>query len=45
MNDITTNSSNVPELQCSFEQQREVDAGGKEWWNSRKFTLTWVRCE
>ena len=21
------------------------EPGGKEWWNSRKFTLTWVRCE
>ena len=28
--------NNIPELQSPFEQLREVDAGGKEWWNSRK---------
>ena len=27
---------NIPELQSPFEQLREVDADGKEWWNSRK---------
>ena len=27
---------NIPELQSPFEQLREVDANGKEWWNSRK---------
>lgn len=26
----------MPELQSPFEQLREVDAEGKEWWNSRK---------
>ena len=30
------NSNNIPELQSPFEQLREVDANGKEWWNSRK---------
>ena len=25
----------IPELQSPFEQLREVDADGKEWWNSR----------
>ena len=30
------NSNNIPELQSPFEQLREVDAEGKEWWNSRK---------
>ena len=30
------NSNNIPELQSPFEQSREVDADGKEWWNSRK---------
>ena len=30
------NSNNIPELQSPFEQLREVDADGKEWWNSRK---------
>ena len=29
-------NSNIPELQSPFEQLREVDAEGKEWWNSRK---------
>ena len=26
----------IPDLQSPFEQLREVDADGKEWWNSRK---------
>ena len=30
------NSNNIPELQSPFEQLKEVDANGKEWWNSRK---------
>ena len=30
------NSNNIPELQSPFGQLREVDADGKEWWNSRK---------
>ena len=34
--DITQENSNIPELQSPFEQLREVDAEGKEWWNSRK---------
>ena len=29
-------TNNIPELQSSFEQLREIDADGKEWWNSRK---------
>ena len=28
--------NNIPELQSPFGQLREVDADGKEWWNSRK---------
>lgn len=28
--------NNIPELQSPFEQLREVDTNGKEWWNSRK---------
>ena len=28
--------NNIPELQSPFEQLREIDADGKEWWNSRK---------
>ena len=34
--DNIQSKSNIPELQSPFEQLREVDAGGKEWWNSRK---------
>ena len=30
------NNDNIPELQSPFEQLREIDADGKEWWNSRK---------
>ena len=30
------NNGNIPELQSPFEQFREIDADGKEWWNSRK---------
>ena len=29
-------NKNISELQSPFEQLREVDANGKEWWNSRK---------
>ena len=29
-------NNNIPELQSPFEQLREVDAEGKEWWNSRQ---------
>ena len=29
-------NKNILELQSPFEQLREVDAVGKEWWNSRK---------
>lgn len=36
MIDMTQNMHSVPELQSPFEQLREVDADGKEWWNSRK---------
>ena len=36
MADIKEKSNNTPEFQSPFEQLREVDADGKEWWNSRK---------
>ncbi len=36
MTDKIQDSNNIPELQSPFEQLREVDAEGKEWWNSRK---------
>lgn len=36
MTDITQNKDNIPRIQSPFEQLREVDADGKEWWNSRK---------
>ena len=29
-------TNNIPELQSPFEQLREVDGDGKEWWNSRR---------
>ena len=34
-NNIQSNY-NIPKLQSPFEQLREVDAEGKEWWNSHK---------
>ena len=34
--DNIQSNSNIPELQSLFEQLREVDAEGKEWWNSRR---------
>ncbi len=34
--DIIQEGYNIPELQSPFEQLREVDSEGKEWWNSRK---------
>ena len=40
-NNIQSNY-NIPKLQSPFEQLREVDAEGKEWWNSRK--LARVMC-
>ena len=32
------NSNNIPELQSPFGQLKEVDADGKEWWDSRKLS-------
>ena len=36
MKDNIQPNNNIPELQSPFEQLREVNAEGKEWWNSRK---------
>lgn len=36
MANLTNMTNDIPELQSPFEQLREVDANGKEWWNSRK---------
>lgn len=36
MTDITQGTKNIPNLQSTFDQLREVDTEGKEWWNSRK---------
>lgn len=36
MTDSIQNLNNLPELLSPFEQLREVDVDGKEWWNSRK---------
>jgi len=33
-NNDMKNDDNIPKLQSPFEQLREVDADGKEWWNS-----------
>ena len=33
---MTQDKTNIPDLQSPFGQLREVDADGKEWWNSRK---------
>ena len=33
---MTEDSINISELQSPFEQLRDIDADGKEWWNSRK---------
>lgn len=40
MADIIQDISNIPELQSPFEQLREVDADGREWWNSRKLAVS-----
>lgn len=36
MTNKNQHTNNIPELQSPFEQIREIDADGKEWWNSRK---------
>lgn len=36
MADILQDTNNIPELRSPFEQLRDIDADGKEWWNSRK---------
>ena len=33
---MTQDTNNTPELLSPFEQLKEVDADGKEWWNSRR---------
>ena len=38
MADIKEKSNNIPELQSPFDPLREIDADGKEWWNSRKLS-------
>ena len=35
-NNDMNNNDNIPALQSPFEQLKEVDADGREWWNSRK---------
>ena len=34
--DNMQSNNNIPKLQSPFEQLREINADGKEWWNSRK---------
>ena len=36
MADILQDTNNIPQLHSPFDQLREADADGKEWWNSRK---------
>ena len=36
MADIKEKSNNILKLQSPFELLKEIDADGKEWWNSRK---------
>ena len=36
MSDLIQDTNNVPELQSPFDQLREVDGEGRDWWNSRK---------
>lgn len=36
MENIATDTNKIPELKSPFEELREVDNDGKEWWNSRK---------
>ena len=38
-------NKNIPELQSPFEQLREIYAGGKEWWNSRKLMIAMVNAK
>lgn len=33
---MTQDTNNITDLQSPFEQLREIDADGKEWWNSHK---------
>lgn len=40
MNNTNHDTTDIAELQSPFEQLREVDADGKEWWNSRKLART-----
>lgn len=40
--DNMQSNNNIPELKSPFEQLKEVDAEGKEWWNLRKWLL-WCR--
>jgi hypothetical protein len=35
-NDNIQSNNNIPEQQSPFEHLRDVDADGKEWWNSHK---------
>ena len=44
-NETIKDENNIPELQSPFEQLREVDIEGKEWWNSRKLMIAMVNAE
>ena len=44
-NDTIHDNNHIPELQSPFEQLREVDAYGKEWWKSRKLIIAIVNAK
>lgn len=45
MSDTIKETNNIPELQSPLEQLQEVDAEGKEWWNSRKLMIAMVNAK
>lgn len=45
MSDKIKETNNTPQMQPPFEQLREVDAEGKEWWNSRKLMVAMVNAK
>ena len=44
-NDIIQGNNNISEPQSPFEQLREVDVNGKEWWNSRMLMIAMVNAK
>ena len=44
-NDTIHDNNHIPELQSSFDQLREVDFEGKEWWNEHKLMIATVNAK